>query len=282
MGATWMDKDGRPRRRSLGWLGGILAVMVLSQTTRSAVGDEFRIVTKVYYGRADEAAGERDERSLAAETLTLFAGGVVYDFLKSGDREEMTVFDPERRRFVLLDPKRRVQTALTLDGVLTFTAQIKARLEETGRTEFAAPTFEVKDERENGRLSLVLDNPAIKYIVVGEAVSSQETVMQYQQFADWYARLNTMRPGNAPPFARLRLNSELATRRWIPREVTRIVTIKRGLRSHQSAMHSTHNATWLLSQSDRRRIEQVGTAMASYRSVGFRVYLELPSETASK
>lgn len=243
----------------------------------SGMAEDFRIVTKVYAG-----AEEDHESAPVAETLTLFAGGVVYDFLRSGDREEMTVFDPQRRRFVLLDPKRHVQTTLHFDGVLSFTAQVKARLEETGRKEFAAPTFEVRDAKERGPMAFVLDNPAIRYTVVGERVPSPAASTQYQQFADWYARLNTMRPGNAPPFARLRLNSELATRQWIPREVIRVVRMKRGLRLREFTMRSRHQVTWLLSQSDRKRIERAGTAMASYRVVGFRQYLDIPQETAAR
>ncbi len=86
------------------------------------LAEEFRIETDVFVNQAKEPA---------VQTLTIFSGGVVYDFLLTGV-EEITVFDRDRNRLVLLDTKRKVKTELTLDRILTYVAQMKTQLSRRG------------------------------------------------------------------------------------------------------------------------------------------------------
>ena len=257
---------------------GLLGV-VLGLPAASVWAEDFRILTRVYAGEAktDDPA----DAEPVAETLTIFADGVAYDFLTSGKREEITIFDPKQQRIVLLDPHRRLQTVLSFDQILSFVAQVKLRLEETGREAFANPTFEVQTPEPAGASDqrLILSSPTITYEVEGESTPARELVDQYYAFADWYARLNTMRPGNAPPFARLRVNAELAERQWIPRRVLRRVVFDGMLRKRTQVMRSIHQTTRLVSQSDRKRIERATTAAATYRMVPLRIYLDLHAGT---
>ncbi len=262
----------RQSRVAIGWILPSLLACGLVAVSRESVlhADDFRIATQVYTG---------EETQPTIETITVFADGVVYDFLtmdsEGRHREEITVFDPKRDRVVLLDPRRRVKTTLTKGFVFDFVAQIKARLLDTNRTEFADPKFELAYDGETERL--ILKNERMKYEIRGMRSKTRESFKQYIEFADWCARVNAVRPGNAPPFARLQVNSELADRQWMPTEVVRTIFYRKGLRTREYTMRTRHQTSWVLSQSDRQRIDRAGTAMAAYQPVRYAEFFELPN-----
>ena len=81
-----------------------ILAFALGSILATAQGDDFRIENEVYTGRASKPV---------AETLTLFSGNFVYDFVL-GDQlnglecKEITVFDKRRGRIVLLNAERKV------------------------------------------------------------------------------------------------------------------------------------------------------------------------------
>jgi hypothetical protein len=227
--------------------------------------EEFRIETDVFVD---------DGKEPAVQTLTIFTDGVVYDFLLTGV-EEVTVFDGDRNRLVLLDTKRKVKTELTLDGILTYIAQMKAHLSE-GDQEFLLGQEMKSVTDDEGWLSL--SNGRVSYRAEGTTPKSKDAASEYQQFADWYARLNAMRQGNSPPFARIQLNSELASRGLIPKTIERTIVQKRGLQDKKQTLRSQHLANWRLSQTDRKQIDRAGTYLADFPQVSFREYVQLPEE----
>lgn len=244
-----------------GWLA--------SSIPASAKAEEFRIETEVFVD---------DAKTSAVDTLTIFSEGVVYDFVRSG-AEEITVFDQARNRFVLLDTKRQVKTVLSLDDLLNYVAQMRASLSDEDRN------FLLGDEMkanvgDDGWLTL--SNGSVTYRVEGEEPKAKAAVSEYRQFADWYARLNSLRPGNTPPFARLQLNSEVASRGWIPKTIERTITQRRGLQEKKQVVRSQHIPNWRLSQTDRHQIDRAGRCLADYTDVSLRDYLKLPEESAGE
>jgi hypothetical protein len=68
---------------------------------------------------------------------------------------------------------------------------------------------------------LTLTSPHITYRLETVPARTAETVQQYREFSDWYARFNAMfNLGSTPPFPRLAVNKELARRGLVPTEVT--------------------------------------------------------------
>ena len=243
------------------------AVLVFALSA-TASAEEFRIETGVF---VDE------ETEPVVETLTIFSDGIVYDFLLSGV-EEITLFDRKRQRLVLMDTQRRVKTELSTDSILGFVAQMQAHLNEAQRAFLLAEQLEVEtDDPETIRLS----NERVAYLAKGTTPRNHEASLEYQQFADWYARLNAMRIGNLPPFARIRLNDELARRNLIPVSIERTVTRRHGLRENKQMLRSQHEINWRLSAPDRKLIDKAGTCMAGFPTVSFREYLQLPDVVAS-
>ncbi len=196
--------------------GGWGVLLVLASV---AAAEDFRIATRVFVG---------EEPTPVNETVTLFTGDKVYDFLSSPAR--IAIFrQPQGTaggRFILLDPERKVRTELTTDELTKFATGLKAwavaqedpLLQFCGRPSFAESWQESTRE-------LSLTSPPIRYHLRTEPLESREASLQYREFCDWYARLGAMlHPGTTPPFPRLEVNSVLSKYQVLPRQVQVTIT----------------------------------------------------------
>jgi hypothetical protein len=231
-------------------------------------GQDFRIDTEVFVG---------DKKEPVAETLTLFSNGLVYDFIITGP-EEITMLDLARGRLTLIDTTRRIKCGLATQDVLSYILAFDTHAAENGDPLFAfaaSPKFEttVEEFAENGQqlVRLRLSGRPLTYEAVGRRPERPEAVRALRSFADWYARLNAMRPGNLPPGARIELNKALAERDLIPLEVTRTVAPASPL-GGKVEFRSRHLLTWALSGEDRKKIDRAGTCLAAFQSVSFDKY----------
>jgi hypothetical protein len=245
----------------------------------AASAQDFRVDTEVFAGK---------EKEPIAETLTIFSSGRVYDFLLGGSRE-ITIFEPAAGQFTFLDPERKLRCTIASQEVLDYVLELNKAAVQQKVPLFAAaadPQFEVQEEEEldeeqekkTGRTRVTLTSKSIIYTAVGKAPQQHATVDAFKQFADWYARLNAIRGGgNLPPGARLALNRELALRKLLPDEITR-VTIQSGLREKRLEVRSRHLFNWALSVADRQRIEQAGDYLANFQAVSFSEFRSLPGK----
>lgn len=254
--------------RIAGWfmLGGLLAgYLALPET---ALGQDFRVETEVL------ADGEKEPIS---ESLTLFMGDVVYDFMLSPS-EETTIFDVRRGTLTLIDPVRGWRTSLTTAQLEELSAAMKSRGLQGGPPDLFQPQFQTTYESDTLRLSLVSER--LVYRAKGIVSRHPDGAERYRRFADWHSRLNAMRKGNIPPFGRLELNQGLAQRNLLPQEIERTVTIDRALLPKTAIVKSKHTVTWLVSNTDRKRIEQAGQQLVSLTEVPPPQYWEEPLRTA--
>ncbi|NLF71909.1 MAG: hypothetical protein GX575_23000 [Candidatus Anammoximicrobium sp.] len=246
--------------------------LLASQVPVPAGGTEdFRVETDVFLG------GEKEP---VAQNVTLFSGGLVYDFPLIGP-QEITVFDGARGRFVLLDVPRKIKSTLTTQELLQTTAAIKIQAQGLdGLFAFAAdPQFQGKADDQDGWLTL--SSSLLSYRAKGIKPKLAATADVYRDFADWHARLNATRPGNLPPFPRLELNRTLAERQQVPEEVELTVEPKSRWAGRKLVVRSHHIFNWRLSNTDRKRIETAGTYMADFQAVSFQDY-RLPLLAAGK
>jgi hypothetical protein len=227
----------------------------------AAFGQEFRIDTEVFIGK---------EKEPASETLTLFSNGLIYDFLRT-QPEEITMFDPMRGRFTLLDPVRKIRCGLATQEVLNYVLALETHAADSKDPLFAfaatpkfTPAIEEFEENGQKRTRLTLTGEPLAYSVVAYHPERPEAVRAFRNFADWYARLNAMLPGHLPPGARLALNKALAERDVVPLEITRT--------AGKNELRSRHLMTWTLSGEDRKKIERAGTCLANFKAVGFDEY----------
>lgn len=237
--------------------------------TQFAAGQEFRVESEVF---------RNAEAEPVAANLTLFTGGLAYDFLLTG-AEEVLVCDLERGRFVLLDVPRRMKTTLAAQQVLDLTAQLKAQGVQGNAAALFEPAFDKSFDADTGWITLA--GKPLMYRAKGQAPPQPELVARYREFADWYARLNALRAGNLPPFARFELNQELATRGWIPVEVERTQLSEKPL-GRKVVTRSQHISNWRFSQTDRQRIERAGGYLASFREVSLAEYCRPATAKSAK
>ena len=226
-----------------------------------ASAQEFRVQSEVFVA---------DEETPIAENLTLFtASNVVYDF-SLNDSQEIAMWDAKGGRLILLDPTRRQKATVMTEKLMEFNRGIKAVAASKKDTDLFEPRFEVKFD--DAQRTLNLSSKRITYLVIGQPANEATAAQRYKDFADWYARLNAMRIGNMPPFGRLELNRHLAEHGLLPQEVKRTVIYDRAF-GQQHEMRSKHIIDWMLSNTDRKRINEVGGYLASFAEVALPEYL---------
>jgi hypothetical protein len=244
-----------------------LALYVAVPGGNVVVAEDFRIDTDVFL--------EDNAEEPIAETLTLFSGGLVYDFILSGS-EEVTIFDVDRGNLVLLDTERQMKTSLTTQELLALSAKMRVLAEGDKLAELFFPEFSTQFDVDG--MQLVLTSPRLTYRVAATRPKLAGGAQRFRQFADWYARLNAIRPGNMPPFARLELNAALADRELVPEEIEREVVLERRFGNKKSRVRSKHSFVWMLSGTDRKRIERAGRLRAEYSpAVSLSEYWRIPA-----
>lgn len=230
---------------------------------RPALAEDFRMENKVYVG---------NEREPCAESTTIFYNGAAYDFLKKPP--EITVFDKDVSRFILLDTERRVKTELTAQEVAEFVERLRQRAAEYAHP-FAAfqanPKFEQAFDASARELSFT--SPWMTYRVVTIDAGSREAASQYRRFADWQARLNTLiNPKAIRPFGRLEVNAELEQREELPKEVHLVITPGGTFPPKRVTFRSEHQLVRRVVESDRARVQQAGEFIAIFPVVSFEEY----------
>lgn len=243
----------------------VLALFFALPFVSAAEGQDFRV-------EADVFLDEKDESIL--ETLTLFKGDFVYDFFLKGP-EEVTIYDAKRSRIVLLDNAHRVQTTLTTEQLLQLSQAMQTVGQEKGNKPLFEPQF-TTDYDDTQRV-LKLTSEWLTYQAKCAQPKVPNAAERFRQFADWYARLNAVRPGNLPPFGRLELNSALAQRGLIPAEIERTVVLDRPITNKTLHARSQHLFVWTLSGTDQKRIEKAGQDLASFESVSLSQYWQAGS-----
>lgn len=235
----------------------------------SAKAQDFRIKTEIF------AKGEKEP---ASQNLTLFSGSMVYDFLLT-EPQEITIFDRQNERFILLDLERRVRLTATKQDITKALGNLRDTLRESERDPvFFEPAFQQQMDKNN--VWMTLSNDRITYEAKGDEPRVDGALARYREFADWYARLNSTRSGTMPPFPRLELNKALAGHGVIPNEVRLKVKPKSWLLGKTFEATSKHAIVWQLSSQDRSRIEKANEYLATFDDVSFTTYRQL--KTASR
>jgi len=243
----------------------------LGSLLATARGDDFRLETKVL--------AENSSVPLI-ETLTVFSGDIVYDFVidEQANRIEskiVTVFDQRRGRIVMLDAQRKMQTTMTTEQLMDFTTAMRKRAGEERNGGLFNPEFTVTYEEAERRITMTSDD--LTYRVTGETPTDATSAERYSRFADWYARLNAAW-GNVPPFGRIELDRILAEKDLLPLEIVRTTVRDK----KKSTVRSEHAANWTLSNTDRRRIDYADQLMASLREVSLKEFWGVRTEATAK
>jgi hypothetical protein len=231
-----------------------------------ASAQEFGVYTKVFNiaGATPKTAPEVIVRS-----LTLFQSGTAYDTIHSAG--EVTIFEPSRRRFVIVNGPRRLTTELSFEEIEkslkkaeVATREYIAELQGKGDARSlaaAAPLLGQLDpgfseQFDPGSATLLLPGRSFRYRVNCTSTPGTASIdrlafnaarRRYLEFADWTAKLNyLLHPRALFPAPRMRLNQALKTHKLLPLRVELRDNSSGGF--HLRAEHQYH---WKLTGKDR-------------------------------
>lgn len=267
----------------------IVFLLSFGQVVFATDPEALRVETDVF--------ADRDDVPIA-HSLTLFSSQVAWDFLdttpaekKTSDSEsehskafngEIVLHDPTRERVLLIDPLRQVKTSI--DSIQL--ERLRVSLSKWARTSddkllcwAGGPHFENGIQESLDAIELV--GPRVQYRIETTDASSQEIAGQYRQFADTAILLRALlHPGGIPPFPRMALNKQLASKAKLPTSVTleidsRGSLVPSGLSSmmqrHLCSVHRIHPA---LRADDLQRIADAEACMAIAEEVSLAEYTQ--------
>jgi hypothetical protein len=252
----------------------VVAVLTCWLAISSAGATEFRIESSLFVDGDDKPA---------SENVTLFRGGIVYDYLSAP--AETTIFDPGRGLFILLDPVRRIRTEISAAEIDRRVGKLKgiAAEDDDAFLRFQAePTFEVQTSGPGNEVTF--KSPWMTYVVSVEPAQTVEGARQYIEFCDWCARLNVLSRPALLPFARLQVNAELNRRQVLPLRVQLTVSNPSSFPTQRQkiALRTEHQVTWRLSKPDVRRIEQTGEDLVNFKPIPFAEYRQPASDKTAR
>jgi hypothetical protein len=248
-----------------------------------AGAQEMRVYTTVRNVAAAGAAESSDKAPVIARSLTLFHAGKVYDYVEAA--KEVTIFEPSRHRFILVNVGRRAVTEVTQDEVRQFLTlveqeawkRLEASREQSGTAQARAmawlkfqlkPEFDVSFDPSKSIVTLL--EHGSRYTADGQAPPSSEVLESYLRFADAAAELNSVLHPQAPlPRPRLRLNDELRHRELLPIVVDLRADLDRPLH-----LQARHEWTWKFQSTDRELISGWEAMLGdnTWRRLNFRNY----------
>lgn len=271
----------------------MLPWLLLSAAAVPAADDAatLRVETEVFEGDADTPL---------AQSLTLFARDVAWDFLavtpndaKPSPQEsdegfggEIILHDPARERVVLIDPRRNVRTtvdAIQLERLSVSLAKWARQSDDKLICWAGGPGFGEGVQVEDDELELI--GPRVRYRVKTIAAPSPVLAERYQQFADTAVLVRALlHPGGVPPFPRLAINREVAAANNLPAEVT-LETDPRGGFSGtplagvmQRQLRSVHRIHPALRTDDLDRIADAEARMAAAEEVDLAAYTQVEAD----
>ncbi|MFN0050725.1 MAG: hypothetical protein ACKV0T_00950 [Planctomycetales bacterium] len=245
-------------------LRGTLGTLLLLAGSGWAPAQDFKVQTRIFDARSSSATEKKDRRATpVGRSTALFHAGKVYDSLDAGN--QLTIFEPAQKRFVLLDGSRRIATYVTFDELETLLYQAEKRAEEqllklkgTARSSDAQLASHLKfqlqpvfqESFDDAKQQLKLSGAALNYTVRCAPADPVEVVDIYLNYADWAKKLDYLVNAQAPlPAPRLKVNDALRERKRLPVEVQLTTHQAGGLR-----LTAEHNFTWTLDQHDRKTI----------------------------
>ena len=267
----------------------IVFLLSFGQVVFATDPEALRVETDVF--------ADRDDVPIA-HSLTLFSSQVAWDFLdttpaekKTSDSEsedskafngEIVLHDPTRERVLLIDPLRQVKTSI--DSIQL--ERLRVSLSKWARTSddkllcwAGGPHFENGIQESLDAIELV--GPRVQYRIETTDAPSQKIAGQYRQFADTAILLRALlHPGGIPPFPRMALNKQIASKAKLPTSVTleidsRGSLVPSGLSSmmqrHLCSVHRIHPA---LRADDLQRIADAEACMAIAEEVSLAEYTQ--------
>jgi hypothetical protein len=237
-----------------------LLVIVLSASISGvAAAQDLRVYTTVR-----NLTDKRPNPPVLAESLTLFHGGRVYDYMENVG--EVVIFEPLESKFTILGPDY-IGTTVTFSEIQQFLNKSRSeaqrvldempsdaasrRLAAALRAQFS-PKFKEQVRAE----SIKLTGESLIYDITTAPAPKNVAWEKYLDYADWAARLNfVLHPKSLYPDPRLEANNSLRKAQRLPV----IVELAGRLDDREMHLRAEHRYGWELQSIDRQFIDQWNT-----------------------
>jgi hypothetical protein len=238
---------------------GILVIILSASLTGLAAAQDLRVYTTVR-----NLTDKRPNPPVLAESLTLFHGGRVYDYMENVG--EVVIFEPLESKFTILGPDS-VGTTVTFAEIQQFLNKSRSeagrvleeaqsdpssrRLAAALRAQFS-PVFKEQVRAD----SIKLTGESLMYDITTAAAPKDTAWETYLDYADWAARLNfVLHPKSLYPDSRLEVNRALRKARRLPV----MVELSGRLDDREIRLRAEHRYGWELQSIDRQFIDQWNT-----------------------
>ncbi len=195
------------------------------------------------------------------QTLTLFKEGVYYDFPMDDDKQSITMMDPLGGRIVMLSAARQVKTNFATDSLSAHIAKVASEVEKNSSSKELAKIVSASKQVafDSERNVVRIGDDSLTYEATLQTPRDASMVQQFADFADLSAKLNAIMPRPFPPFARLELNRQIASRNALPDTIQR--TTKHN--GHTFVVKTKLLVIASLSSDDEAKIRLVGDPAAN-------------------
>ena len=233
-------------------------------------GSQFRIDNTVSF--------IRNERETKYESSTVFYGDLVFDFI--GDNGEIVVYSLRSQKFVLIDPIRRMRTAIEEQELERFAARIKEIIKEEKKDSFSLflidPSFEISC-KEN---EYFFQSRWIDYRVTTQLFDNEKIADAYFRFVEAMAKLNVyMNPGVLTPLARIEANKTFMESALFPEKIVMEIYPKgKNIFAKTFVVENTAALARRISERDRNRINRAVHFYEQFPFVSFSEYFEKNNE----
>ena len=215
-----------------------------------------------------------NERETKYQSSTVFYGDLVFDFI--GDNGEIVVYSLRAQKFVLIDPIRRMRTAIDEQELERFTSRIKEIIKEEKKDGFSLflidPSFEIScKENEYFFQSRWIDYRATTQILDNEKIADA-----YFRFVEAMGKLNVyMNPGVLTPLARIEANKTFMESALFPEKIVMEIYPKgKNIFAKTFVVENTAALARRISECDRNRITRAVHFYEQFPFVSFSEYFE--------
>lgn len=216
---------------------------------------------------------ENDDVLTQIKTSTIFSDGAVFDFI--GDNGEITIYRPESKIFILLDPIHRIQTELALEKIDSFLDRIRSlftQKDDLFKRFMAHPEFDFSKSEDGNEF--LFQSKWIDYRIKTRSFEDPNLIDSFFDFSDAYSKLNIyLNPGTTTPFARIHINQYLRKDHRFPEHFT-LSVYPGGKRLFSKAVkiESQHTLIRRLSEKDKGRIIRALHFVEQFQKLPFGKY----------
>lgn len=207
------------------------------------------------------------------EGQTIFSGGLAYDYLENP--EEVVVYVPTNRQFILLNVGAKVKTVLTTDQIDIYIQNLRQWASSHPNAEtrfFVSPKFQISEDRAKKQYTFAA-NP-LTYVVTAEKLAESEILTQLSDFSRWYCKLNAMlNPTTRTVFARMIVNEKIFECGSYPK-VVELTFSASGLFAKKKTYATEYVLRPRLTLQDETRIRKTGEQMSLFKEIPFKEYRE--------